>query len=129
MEGLYKEASKHWYLWRLPPRDVAEALEVEEMINKIRVSRAPLAYKKNFAQIVYSTKNFTDYALKSLEKRKFKEFVESVMKLGADEREAFDNLFRSGFRRSVHDLWRNYMDFLEKKKGVIVSRLEKALGD
>jgi hypothetical protein len=129
MESLYKEASKHWYIWRLPPRDVAEALEVEEMINKIIVSRAPLAYKMNFSQIVYSTKNFTNLALKSLEKRKLKEFVESVMKLGADEREAFDNLFRSGFRRSVHDLWRNYMDFLEKKKGVIVSRLEKALGD
>jgi hypothetical protein len=129
MSEIYKEAGRYWYLWRLPPSDVEEALELEETINKIKVSRAPLAYKMNFAQIVYSTKNFTNLALKSLEKRKLKEFVESVMKLGADEREAFDNLFRSGFRRSVHDLWRNYMDFLEKKKGVIVSRLEKALGD
>jgi hypothetical protein len=116
-------------LLELPKKEVAEVIELENRVNKIIWSRAPTAYKINFIHITYSTKNFTNRALKSLEKKNVKEFVESVMKLGGDEREAFDNLFKSGFRRSVHNLWKDYMDFLEEKKGIIVRRLEKALGD
>jgi hypothetical protein len=116
-------------LLELPKKEVSEVIELENRVNKIRWSRAPTAYKINFIHITYSTNNFTNRALKSLEKKNVKEFVESVMKLGGDEIEAFDNLFKSGFRRSVHELWKDYMDFLEKKKGVIVSKLEKALGD
>jgi hypothetical protein len=113
----------------VPEEKATELLELEDRISKIRWSHAPTPYRINFIHITYSTHNFANYALKSLKKKNVREFIESVMKLGGDEREAFDNLFKSGFRRSVHELWKDYMDFLEKKKDLIIKRLEKALGD
>jgi hypothetical protein len=110
------------------PEEKATEL-LEDRISKIRWSHAPTPYRINFIHITYSTHNFANYALKSLEKKNVREFIESVMKLGGDEREAFDTLFKSGFRRSVHELWKDYMDFLEEKKSLIIKRLEKALGD
>jgi len=41
-------------LRKLPPKKAAEVLELENIINKIRWSHAPTAYRINFIHITYS---------------------------------------------------------------------------
>jgi len=108
---------------------IPKKVEWQDVIWMIKRSEAPKVYKTIFTHTTYSTKYFSERALNALKKKDAKDFVESLMKLGANESEAFEPLIRTNFRKDVLEIWRYYDRFLEGSKEAVIKKLQKALGE
>jgi len=112
-----------------PFRDEKRIMRLREVLIDIKNSEAPLPIKFNFERLAQSTKLFTDFALKSLRKRDAEEFVNSLLKLGGRELEAFDTLLKSGFDDETFKVWKRFDEYFEENKSLIVKKLKEALAE
>jgi len=112
-----------------PFKDLRKTRRLRKLHSSILMSEAPHPVKFNLERLANSVKMTTDIAIKALEKKNARVFVDKLLKLGKDELEAFNILFRFGFDDVIYNLWKEFDKYFEQSKSKIIKKLEEVLAE